>query len=237
MVTGASSTTTPPADLRACPPEHAASLTRAAGAATWLRHAVHPAAGGGRAGLIECFRQGGGVPYAALPRFQGDGRGAAAFASTPPCSHEGGAAGPGARRAAPSRASTSLDVGCGSGHAVNLLGRAFPDSRFVGYDFSEDGDRRRGARGRGRSASTNARLRRARRGRAWRADRASTWSPPSTPSTTRPAGATSCAGISRALRAGRHLPDGGRPRLERPRRTTSTTRWGRSSTRCRPCTA
>ena len=33
------------------------------------------------------------------------------------------------------------DVGCGRGHAVNLMARAFPNSRFVGYDFSEEGVR------------------------------------------------------------------------------------------------
>jgi len=32
-----------------------------------------------------------------------------------------------------------LDIGCGQGHAVNLLARAFPRSRFSGYDFSEVG--------------------------------------------------------------------------------------------------
>ena len=31
------------------------------------------------------------------------------------------------------------DVGCGSGHAVNLMAQAFPASRFTGYDFSEEG--------------------------------------------------------------------------------------------------
>ncbi len=31
-----------------------------------------------------------------------------------------------------------LDVGCGEGHAVNLLGRAFPRSSFTGYDFSPE---------------------------------------------------------------------------------------------------
>lgn len=31
------------------------------------------------------------------------------------------------------------DIGCGSGHAINLMAAAFPASRFVGYDFSEDG--------------------------------------------------------------------------------------------------
>jgi len=35
----------------------------------------------------------------------------------------------------------AADVGCGRGHAVNLMARAFPHSRFVGYDFSEEGVR------------------------------------------------------------------------------------------------
>ena len=30
------------------------------------------------------------------------------------------------------------DVGCGEGHAINLLARAYPASTFVGFDFSED---------------------------------------------------------------------------------------------------
>lgn len=30
------------------------------------------------------------------------------------------------------------DLGCGSGHVVNLLGRAFPASHFTGYDLAED---------------------------------------------------------------------------------------------------
>jgi 2-polyprenyl-3-methyl-5-hydroxy-6-metoxy-1,4-benzoquinol methylase len=31
-----------------------------------------------------------------------------------------------------------LDVGCGSGHAMNVLAREFSRSRFVGYDIGED---------------------------------------------------------------------------------------------------
>jgi ubiquinone/menaquinone biosynthesis C-methylase UbiE len=31
-----------------------------------------------------------------------------------------------------------LDIGCGSGHAINLMARDFPTSRFKGYDFSEE---------------------------------------------------------------------------------------------------
>jgi len=30
------------------------------------------------------------------------------------------------------------DLGCGSGYALNVLGRAFPSSRFRGYDLSEE---------------------------------------------------------------------------------------------------
>ncbi len=30
------------------------------------------------------------------------------------------------------------DIGCGEGHAINLLARAYPTSSFVGYDFSPD---------------------------------------------------------------------------------------------------
>jgi ubiquinone/menaquinone biosynthesis C-methylase UbiE len=31
------------------------------------------------------------------------------------------------------------DVGCGAGHAINLMAQAFPASRFIGFDFAEDG--------------------------------------------------------------------------------------------------
>lgn len=30
------------------------------------------------------------------------------------------------------------DIGCGSGHAINLMAHAYPDSRFTGYDFSDE---------------------------------------------------------------------------------------------------
>jgi 2-polyprenyl-3-methyl-5-hydroxy-6-metoxy-1,4-benzoquinol methylase len=32
----------------------------------------------------------------------------------------------------------AADIGCGSGHAINLLATAFPLSRFTGYDFSDE---------------------------------------------------------------------------------------------------
>ena len=31
-----------------------------------------------------------------------------------------------------------LDVGCGSGKAINLMAKSFPNSHFTGYDFSSE---------------------------------------------------------------------------------------------------
>ncbi len=31
------------------------------------------------------------------------------------------------------------DIGCGSGHAINVMAQAFPKSRFAGYDLSPEG--------------------------------------------------------------------------------------------------
>jgi 2-polyprenyl-3-methyl-5-hydroxy-6-metoxy-1,4-benzoquinol methylase len=31
------------------------------------------------------------------------------------------------------------DIGCGQGHAINIMAKEFPNSRFTGIDFSEDG--------------------------------------------------------------------------------------------------
>jgi SAM-dependent methyltransferase len=88
--------------------------------------------------IVECFRHGGGVPYSAFPRFQ------AVMAEDSGAVHDAtlidvtlplvpGLAG---------RLSDGIDVadvGCGSGHAVNLMAGAFPRSRFTGFDFSAAG--------------------------------------------------------------------------------------------------
>jgi SAM-dependent methyltransferase len=88
--------------------------------------------------IIECFREGGGVPYAAYPRFQrlmaedsSAGHDVSLIESILPLV-------PGLI----GRLHTGIDVadvGCGSGHALNLMARAFPNSRFTGYDFSDEG--------------------------------------------------------------------------------------------------
>jgi ubiquinone/menaquinone biosynthesis C-methylase UbiE len=121
------------------PPEHAACLTRAAGTDNlaamlqWvgLMATVEP-------GIARCFRQGGGLSYAEYGRFhevmaESNGRifDHTLVQSTLPMV-------PGIEERL--RAGIDvMDVGCGSGHAINVMAKAFPQSRFVGTDFSSEG--------------------------------------------------------------------------------------------------
>lgn len=120
------------------PAEHAASLTRAAGPhnlaslAQWV---------GLMAGVEEpvgaCFRRGGGVGYTAFPRFQ-KLQAELSAARVDAFLLEGVlplAPGLVDRLRAGIRVA---DVGCGRGHALNVMARAFPKSRFFGFDVSRD---------------------------------------------------------------------------------------------------
>lgn len=87
--------------------------------------------------LSDRFRHGGGLGYEHYAGFhQMMAEGAAA-------THDAGLldvvvpAVPGLHDRLTAGASLA-DIGCGSGHAVNLLARAYPDSRFVGYDFGDE---------------------------------------------------------------------------------------------------
>ena len=121
------------------PAEHAAFLTRAATPDNVAVTAQFiPLLGSVEDGIVECFREGGGVSYSAYPRFHevmaedsGQTVVAALFDHILPLV-------PGLGK----RLETGmdvLDVGCGSGRALNLMAREFPNSRFTGYDFSEEG--------------------------------------------------------------------------------------------------
>ncbi len=121
------------------PPEHAASLTRAAGPANLASWAQYiPLMASVEEGIIESFRNGGGVPYSEYPKFtklmaeeSGQVFDATLIDVTLPLV-------PGLVDQL--KASIDVaDVGCGSGHAINLMAQAFPNSRFIGYDFSEEG--------------------------------------------------------------------------------------------------
>ncbi|MEM8882954.1 MAG: class I SAM-dependent methyltransferase [Planctomycetota bacterium] len=87
--------------------------------------------------VVECFQRGGGVPYGRYRRFH------AVMAEE---SSQSVVAGleehilklvDGLVKRLEEGIDV-LDVGCGSGRAMNFLARRFPNSRFRGYDFSEE---------------------------------------------------------------------------------------------------
>jgi 2-polyprenyl-3-methyl-5-hydroxy-6-metoxy-1,4-benzoquinol methylase len=121
------------------PPEHAASLTRAAGPRNLARIAQDLSMMGEvEQQVAEAFRTGAGVPYSAYPRFQavqaeesGEVFDLALVDAIIPLA-------PGL----PERMREGidvLDIGCGQGHAVNVMAAAFPASRVHGVDRSEEG--------------------------------------------------------------------------------------------------
>ena len=87
--------------------------------------------------LIECFRNGGGVPYSSYPRFHEVM--AAESAQTVVAALEPHILPlvPGLKDKLNAGISV-LDVGCGSGRAMIVLAERYPASLFVGYDFSEE---------------------------------------------------------------------------------------------------
>ena len=121
------------------PPEHAAWLTRAAGPdnlAVQTQYVSLLARVEDQ--IVRCFTQGGGVPYSQFPAFQ------ALMAEDSAAVNDAALLDvilplvPGL----PDRLRQGIDVadvGCGSGHALNLMAEAFPASRFVGFDLSEVG--------------------------------------------------------------------------------------------------
>ncbi len=137
MVTGRIIEYDPVEQRYTLPPEHAAWLTRAAGANNLARETQLVAMFGEvEQGIVESFRNGGGVPYSAFARFQHlmaeNSRAnthATLLDTTLPLIPgmverlEGGV--------------DVADIGCGQGHAINLMAKAFPQSKFIGYDCSE----------------------------------------------------------------------------------------------------
>lgn len=136
MVTGRIVEYDPATARYTLPPEHAAFLTRSAGIDNLAVFSQYIALMGNvEQQIIDCFHKGGGVPYSAFPRFQElqaeeTARVFDARLTSQIVPLADGLAG---RLQAGAEA---LDVGCGLGHAVNLLAQAFPNSRFAGYDIS-----------------------------------------------------------------------------------------------------
>lgn len=128
----------PDADTWWLPAEHAAVLTRTAGPDNLAKLAQF-------IGLmadvehevVRCFHEGGGVPYSAYAEFH------ALMGEDSKDQAEGILL----DQIVPlidgladrlTRGIAVADIGCGSGHHLNVLANAYPVSTFVGYDFSED---------------------------------------------------------------------------------------------------
>jgi SAM-dependent methyltransferase len=120
------------------PPEHAAYLTRAAGANNLAVFAQYvPVLGNVEDDIVECFKKGGGVPYERFPRFHAvmaEDSGLSVLSSleslilplVPGLTEQ------------LARGLRGLDAGCGSGRTLNRLAELFPQSRFVGIDLSQE---------------------------------------------------------------------------------------------------
>ena len=94
-----------------------------------------PLLGGVEDSIVECFRRGGGVPYESYGRFH-QVMAEESSQTVVSALHESilpldpglsGRLRQGIR---------VLDVGCGSGKALRELARSYPQSQFIGYDFS-----------------------------------------------------------------------------------------------------
>ncbi len=139
MVVGGIVAYDPGAGTYVLPPEHAAATTRAAGPGNLAEFMQFIAMlGTVEDGIVQAFKEGGGVPYSGFGQF-----------TTLMAENS-------ASRFDLNLVETQIplvpgivprldegidvaDMGCGSGHAINLMAGQWPNSRFTGFDFSEEG--------------------------------------------------------------------------------------------------
>ena len=121
------------------PAEHVASVSRSGGTdnvAFFTQYVTLLASV--EEGIVDCFRNGGGLAYSAYPRFQKVQ--AEETARVFDASLVGGILPlvPGLVGRLTGGIAVA-DVGTGCGHALNVMAKAFPRSSFTGYDFSAEG--------------------------------------------------------------------------------------------------
>jgi ubiquinone/menaquinone biosynthesis C-methylase UbiE len=137
MVTGGVVDFDPTGSRYSLPAEHAAFLTRPAGADNMAVFAQYVAVlGGVEDDIVDCFKRGGGVPYEKFPRFhevmaEDSGQSVLSVLESHilplvPDVIEG-----------LTRGIRVLDAGCGRGRILIRLAELYPASRFVGMDLSE----------------------------------------------------------------------------------------------------
>ncbi|MFW6060057.1 MAG: class I SAM-dependent methyltransferase [Phycisphaeraceae bacterium] len=138
MTTGRIVEHDPEADTFHLPPEHAAWLTRAASpnniAATAQFFAV---LGSAEDEVLRAFHDGKGVPYSAYPRFHEVMAEESAQTTVAGLFEHILPLAPGLMERL-EQGIDALDLGCGRGWALMAMAERFPNSRFVGGDFSEE---------------------------------------------------------------------------------------------------
>lgn len=120
------------------PEEHSAWLTRAAGANNMaLGMQFVGVLGGVEDDVVECFRNGGGVPYSRYPRFHAVMAEESSQTVLGVIDDHVLPMVPGLRERLEAGISV-LDLGCGRGRVLAYLAEQFPNSRFVGMDLSQE---------------------------------------------------------------------------------------------------
>jgi SAM-dependent methyltransferase len=138
MVTSGIVTYDPAGRLYVLPVEHAMSLTRAAGPGNMATMAQFVSLFGNvEDQVLDAFRNGGGVPYSQFGKFQKLMAEESAQVVNATLLNVTIPLVPGLQKKLESGIDV-LDVGCGQGHAINVMAKAFPESRFTGYDFSDE---------------------------------------------------------------------------------------------------
>ena len=136
MVTGRVVEVGTEANRFSLPQEHAAFLTRAAGADNIAVFSQYISLlGSVEDEIVECFKNGGGVPYSKFPRFHAvmaEDSGQSVLSSLE--SHIVPLVPGLADQLA--KGIEMLDVGCGRGRIMNRLAELYPKSRFTGIDLS-----------------------------------------------------------------------------------------------------
>lgn len=128
----------PETDTYTLPPEHALLLTgeSSSNVAPWS--GMISVFGSRARQIADCFRHGGGVPYSDFrPDFTElmDGLSRMKYDDLLLTHYLPSAPGLVGRLEDGIRVA---DIGCGTGHAVNVMARAYPASTYVGFDIAED---------------------------------------------------------------------------------------------------
>lgn len=120
------------------PDEHASWLTRGSSKGNISVFAQYiPMMGTVEDDIIDCFRNGGGVPYENFPRFHEVMAEDSAQTVLTSLKEHILPLIPGLQEKL-AKGIRVLDVGCGRGRAINLLAELYPDSTFVGVDMSAE---------------------------------------------------------------------------------------------------